>query len=126
MAVPKRRNSVTENGNSVDGKRKTKRRKFRTKRRKLLKISVKVPKKRNFFFKVRKFKKKENFFLNLYKMLSLMKINKKNYVPEDPVFGTRYYLCFFIFFSMVVPGTKCSQKKFGKFFGLKKGDLVPG
>jgi hypothetical protein len=27
---------------------------------------------------------------------------------------------------MGVPGTNCSQKKFGKFFGLKKGDLVPG
>jgi hypothetical protein len=27
---------------------------------------------------------------------------------------------------MVVPGTNCSQKKIGKFFGLKKGDLVPG
>jgi hypothetical protein len=27
---------------------------------------------------------------------------------------------------MVVPGTKYSQKKFGKFFGRKKGDLVPG
>jgi hypothetical protein len=49
MAIPKRRNSVTDNGNSVDGKRKTKRWKFRTKRRKLLKISVKFPKKRNFF-----------------------------------------------------------------------------
>jgi hypothetical protein len=47
-------------------------------------------------------------------------------IPEDPVFGTRYYLCFFIFFSMVVPGAKYSQKKFGKFFGLKKGDLVSG
>ena len=33
---------------------------------------------------------------------------------------------FYLFFNMVVPGTKCSQKKFGKFFGLKKGDLVPG
>jgi hypothetical protein len=27
---------------------------------------------------------------------------------------------------MVVPGTKCSKKKFEKFFGPKKGDLVPG
>jgi hypothetical protein len=27
---------------------------------------------------------------------------------------------------MVVPGTKCSRKKFGKFFGPKKGDLEPG
>jgi hypothetical protein len=33
---------------------------------------------------------------------------------------------FLFFFSMVVPGTKCSQKKFGKFFRLKKWDLVPG
>jgi hypothetical protein len=50
------------------------------------------------------------------------------HLPEDPVFGTRYFTtCVFLFFfSMVVPGTKCSQKKFGKFFGLKKGDLVPG
>ena len=85
MVVPKRRNSVTENGNSVDGKRKTKRRKFRTKRRKQLKISVKVPKKRNFFFKIRKSKKKENFFLNLFKMLSLMKINGM-YFSEGPNF----------------------------------------
>ena len=75
MAVPKRRNSVTESGNSVYGKRKAKRRKFRTKSRKMVKISVNVPKRRNFFFKIRKSKKKK-FFLNLYKMLSLMKINK--------------------------------------------------
>jgi hypothetical protein len=33
---------------------------------------------------------------------------------------------FLFFFSMAVPGTKCSQKNFGKFFDLKKGDLVPG
>ena len=61
MVVPKRRNSVTENGNPVDGKRKTKRRKFRTKRRKLLKISVKVPKKRNFFLKHGHLKKSKFF-----------------------------------------------------------------
>jgi hypothetical protein len=62
MVVHKRRNSVTENGNSVDGKRKTKRRKFRTKRRKLLKISVKVPKKRNFYLKYGNSKKMKFFF----------------------------------------------------------------
>jgi hypothetical protein len=77
LVVPKRRNSV-------DGKRKTKRRKFRTKRRKLLKISLKVPKKRNFFFKIRK-SKKTKFFLNLYKMLSLMKIYGM-YFSEGPNF----------------------------------------
>ena len=65
LVVPKRRNSVTENGNSVYGKRKAKRRKFRTKSRKMVKISVKVPKRRNFFFKIRKskkIKKKKIFF----------------------------------------------------------------
>jgi len=65
-----------ESGNSVYGKRKAKSRKFRTKSRKMVKISVKVPKRRNFFFKIRKSKNKKNFFLNLYKMLSLIKINK--------------------------------------------------
>jgi hypothetical protein len=44
-------------------------------------------------------------------------------LPEDPVFTP---VCFITFFSMVVPSTNCSQKKFGKFLGLKKGDLVPG
>jgi hypothetical protein len=55
MVMPKRRNSVTENGNSVDGKRKTER---------LLKdgIYVKATKKRNFFLKDGNSKKK-NFFL---------------------------------------------------------------
>jgi len=48
--VLKSRNSVTESGNSLYGKRKAKRRKFRTKSRKMVKISVKVPKTRNFFF----------------------------------------------------------------------------
>jgi hypothetical protein len=33
---------------------------------------------------------------------------------------------FLFFFSMVVPGTNYSQKKFENFFGPKKGDLVPG
>jgi hypothetical protein len=60
-AVPKRRNSVTENGNSVYGKRKTKRRKFRTKRRKMVKISVKVPVRRNFFLNT-EIQKKKIFF----------------------------------------------------------------
>ena len=55
LVMPKRRNSVTENGNSVDGKRKTER---------LLKDgnSVKATKKWNFFFKRRKLKKKKIFF----------------------------------------------------------------
>jgi hypothetical protein len=30
------------------------------------------------------------------------------------------------FFSMVVSGTNCSQKNFKKYFGFKKGELVPG
>jgi hypothetical protein len=55
--VPKRRNSVTEDGNSVDEKRKTER---------LLKdgISVNATKKRNFFLKDGNSKK--NFFYLKY------------------------------------------------------------
>jgi hypothetical protein len=67
--MPKRRNSVTENGNSVDGKRKTER---------LLKdgISVKATKKRNFFLKDGNSKKKKNFFKKLYILLSFVLINR--------------------------------------------------
>jgi hypothetical protein len=59
---------LTDNGDSVDGKRKTER---------LLKdgISVKTSKKRNFFLKDGNSKKYMSF-LNLYKMLSLMNIDK--------------------------------------------------
>jgi hypothetical protein len=31
----------------------------------------------------------------------------------------------YVFFSIVVPGTNCSQKNFEKILGPKKGDLVP-
>ena len=46
-------------------------------------------------------------------------------LPEDHLVpGTT--CVFFNFFSMVVPGTKCSKKKFETFFGPQKGELVPG
>jgi hypothetical protein len=60
--------------------------------------------------------------------MNFYKNNFDNYfeLPEDPVFGTRYYLCFFIFFFDGSTWYQMQPKKFGKFFGLKKGDLVPG
>jgi hypothetical protein len=52
---------------------------------------------------------------------------KKNIpIPEDPVFSTRYYLCFFIFFSMVIPGINSSQKNLKNCLRLKNVDLVSG
>jgi hypothetical protein len=41
------------------------------------------------------------------------------FLPEDLVFSTRYYLGFY--FSMVVPGTKCSQKNLKIFLAKKRG-----
>jgi hypothetical protein len=36
-------------------------------------------------------------------------------IPEDPVFGTWYYLSFFNFVFKVAPGTKCGQQIFKMF-----------
>jgi hypothetical protein len=43
-----------------------------------------------------------------YKILFFLIPRSLIELPEDPVFSTRYYLCFFW---MVVPDTNCSQKR---------------
>jgi hypothetical protein len=52
----------------------------------------------------------------LIQIFSKLNENKKIIlIPEDPVFGTWYYLRFINYFLEVVPGTKYWQKNFEKF-----------
>jgi hypothetical protein len=44
-------------------------------------------------------------------------------IPEDPVFGTWYYLSFKFF--VLVPGTKCSSKIFQNSFRSKNKVFGP-
>jgi hypothetical protein len=51
---------------------------------------------------------------------------KQKHVPEDPVFGTRYYLCFFIFFFDGSPWYQMQPKKIWKIFWPQKRGFSTG
>ena len=55
----------------------------------------------------------------LYKsgVIKASKVFYKICIPEDFVFSSRYYLCFFTFSQMVIPDVSCIWKKFEKLFG---------
>ena len=48
------------------------------------------------------------------------------HIPEDPVFGTRYYLCFFIFFFDGSTGYQMQLKKNWKIFCPQKRGFSTG